>query len=357
MNWDKLQQKFQHLSKLLVEDYLRSLISKEQRWFDENNTEGNHVYSFDRAFAFAHDIKKLNGMEYDGSCLDHCIRIITQIGNALGLVRLIRSGELNHKSKSLQYITGMSSYQQYWNGHDEYTGDQIHSRSLHGLLVESSAHSHFNEENHISSVLRNFDEIIQTSLSGCSGSSDYLNILLTVFKDVLNDSDHDHLKNFFLLVPAACLGWLDKSSEIKEDMKKEYKMKELYYVDDGFAMGVAFILNILDQNEIFDNLGWFDDIRRKLTSTKTLLLEKKAKEESKLFASTAPKQSTFSIFNSKSSSELRQHVGDDLEHQQQLSTIQVTERRLEMQTYELEILCFSIKSARIFFKKGTDARR
>ena len=119
-----------------MEDYLRSLISKEQRWFDENNTEGNHVYSFDRAFAFAHDIKKLNGMEYDGSCLDHCIRIITQIGNALGLVRLIRSGELNHKSKSLQYITGMSSYQQYWNDLDEYTGDRINSRSLHGLLVD-----------------------------------------------------------------------------------------------------------------------------------------------------------------------------------------------------------------------------
>eukprot|EP00957_Ditylum_brightwellii_P050854 3856559-Ditylum_brightwellii.AAC.1 len=49
-------------------------------------------------------------------------------------------------------------------------------------------------------------------------------------------------------------------------MHKKSANRDGYFTDDGFAMGIAFILSVLGQNDQFDSLNWFESLREKLDS-------------------------------------------------------------------------------------------
>lgn len=50
-------------------------------------------------------------------------------------------------------------------------------------------------------------------------------------------------------MPSLCLSWIDASLLAKDAMYKTMRAnnKEMYYTDDGFAVGIAYCLAILKQ--------------------------------------------------------------------------------------------------------------
>jgi WASH complex subunit 7 len=79
-------------------------------------------------------------------------------------------------------------------------------------------------------------------------------VLVKVFQSVLLTVDHDHLRTFYIIIPALCISWTDAALQAKDNMFKVTRAsvnsaipKEMYYADDGFAMGVAYCLAILKQ--------------------------------------------------------------------------------------------------------------
>jgi WASH complex subunit 7 len=55
---------------------------------------------------------------------------------------------------------------------------------------------------------------------------------------------------------------------------------DAYFSDDGFVLGVAFILKILDQHEKFLSLNWFDAVDVKLMHDEEVIKKvKKGKQE------------------------------------------------------------------------------
>lgn len=71
-----------------------------------------------------------------------------------------------------------------------------------------------------------------------------------------------HLRNFFLIVPALTINFVDNLRTSKDRMEKTVKGMEAFFSDDGFAMGIAYILAILRQDKAFESLHWWDAVAR-----------------------------------------------------------------------------------------------
>ena len=100
-------------------------------------------------------------------------------------------------------------------------------------------------------------------------------------------------------------------------MKKKAKV-EFAFTDDGFAMGLAYILRVLDQTAGCDALHWWSGVRRKFIS------EREAVE--------------------------RQRGGSTAADAKLLQTLSLTLARLQQMQKEFELLYLNVNSARVFFK-------
>ena len=68
------------------------------------------------------------------------------------------------------------------------------------------------------------------------------------------------------------LNFVEYSMNSKEKMNKKNKLGA-GFTDDGFVMGVAYILKLLDQYSEFDTLHWFHSVNEKYNKEKVFLTE------------------------------------------------------------------------------------
>jgi WASH complex subunit 7 len=72
-----------------------------------------------------------------------------------------------------------------------------------------------------------------------------------------------------MIIPALTLNFVEHMLKSKEAMTRKGKEKEGIFTDDGFALGVAYILKILRQNKHFKQLHWFEAIEFKYEHDRT----------------------------------------------------------------------------------------
>ena len=144
-----------------------------------------------------------------------------------------------------------------------------------------------------------------------------------------------------MIVPALCLSWVGASQQAKSNM---YKSKEGYYSDDGFAMGIAYIMAILKQSDKFDGLHWFESMRLKLDADAQKIAEMKAERGARQQQQKQKQKQSRSIF---SRSVVETGSEDD---EEEIYAIQQSESKLVATRREHDLLFFSLSGARIFFK-------
>lgn len=97
-----LRKKFSTFSQFMYDEQIKSRLARDLKYHRDNLEKNNQVYSYDRANVFNRDIKKL-GMNGNGeSFLDQFRKLISQIGNSMGYIRMIRSG-MNHVGAQVSF--------------------------------------------------------------------------------------------------------------------------------------------------------------------------------------------------------------------------------------------------------------
>jgi len=103
----------------------------------------------------------------------------------------------------------------------------------------------------ISSLAKNFAE-----------GAEYFEILVKVFAEGFRSEQNSHLRNFYVIIPPLTLNFIEHIMKCKEKLTK--KKPGGFFCDDGFAIGVAYVLKLLDQYKLFDSLHWWEEVHSKL---------------------------------------------------------------------------------------------
>jgi len=270
---------------------------KDIRWFKQEKENLNNIYPYDRAEKFNREIRKL-GVSDDGvTFVDQFRQQITEIGNALGYVRMVQSGGLHYCSNAIKFVPDLENIPAFHQNIGE-----------EKLSPETKV------------AASNLDEVLDDLAKNFAEGTDYFQVLVAIFQGVFKSEEQKHLRNFAAIIPALTLSFVDKMIVQKEKLHKKGGRVEAAFTDDGFALGLAYILKLLDQDVDFDSLHWFDSVKQHITKKKKEIDSVKVKAKNK-------------------------NEQEDLQH------FQITAKRLAAIQLEFELLGYSFTGARIFFRE------
>ncbi len=294
-----LCRKFQLVNEFLFDDHITSPLQRDIRTFRQNRDTLENRYPYAEADRFVKDIRKL-GVTKDGlTFLDQFRLQVTEIGNALGYVRMVRSGGLHHASSATKFIPDLSNIVEF---------EPLCANTKLSPDVVVAA--------------KNLDMTIDDLSQNVAEGTEYFLVLVRIFQSVFKTDEHVHLKNFFGIVPAITINYVDAMMSKKENLHKRMGRSEAAFTDDGLALGLAYILRMLEQDEDFDSLHWFESV--------TLHLKKQRADLEVVMQQSKNKGKTFDI-----------------------SHTQVAIKRVDAIMVEFELLSYSLTGARIFFRDIT----
>ncbi|TKS73206.1 WASH complex subunit 4 [Collichthys lucidus] len=273
-----LRKKFYIFSQFMYDEHIKSRLIKDIRFFRETKDQSDQKYPFERAEKFNRGIRKL-GITPDGqSYLD-------------------------------QFRT---AHQPDW-----FVPDLEDIVNFEELVKEEGLSE---ETQKAASVL---DSVLGDLTSNSAEGTEYFKMLVAVFAPEFRSAKNMHLRNFYMIVPPLTVNFVEHSISCKEKLNKKNKTGAAF-TDDGFAMGVAYILKLLDQYLEFDSLHWFQAVRDKYKKEMNAVVKE-------------------------------QNVQSASQDEKLLQTMNLTQKRLDVYLQEFELLHFSLSSARIFFRADKTA--
>jgi len=240
------------VSQFLFDDTIRSRLLREGRWMAASAREwrAQHSgaapatasapeYPFTRAAALLADIARLGGGPEGGSFLDAFRGVLGEAGAALGFVRLVRLGALRHGDDAAGSLPR------------DTPPPRLREAAVRGELGEGMVAA----AGALDAALR--------SLAGSGRGADYFAALVSVFQEELRSDVNAHLREFWLLLPALCASHCEALLAAKERLgKRGREAASAGFVDDGFALGAAYLLRVLGQDAAFDSLRWHEAAER-----------------------------------------------------------------------------------------------
>jgi WASH complex subunit 7 len=353
-----LSQKFQLFVQFLHDDYIKSYLSKERRFFRRERKALDNRYPFDHAVGLNKDIRSLGLTPDKLSFLDKFRSLISEVGNALGYVRMVRSAGMRSAAEAVKFVPDLDDIKSFADQAKSVSSQQ--SSNGKGLSQETL------------DAAQQLDDVLKNLTASFAEGSDYFKLLVTVFQHGIlgrnstsstsqstnsatsssgtsssSSIKEDHLRNFFLIIPSLTLSFVESLRSAKDRVEKGIKGTESYFCDDGFAMGIAYILSILRQNRQFDSLHWFDSVRQHHRSELSAYKAELASISEASAAQAAKVKKMSSSQQSQMREQLEAQKRADLERAEELD---FRAKRVLAQQVEYDQLYYAFCGARSFFQ-------
>ena len=145
-------------------------------------------------------------------------------------------------------------------------------------------------------------------------------MLVNSLENVFNNTAVPDLDLFYFLIPAVTINFVETLIISKDKINKK-NVKDAYFCDDGFALGLAFLLKVFNQDLKFDSLHWFQSVMEKFDKDEKFLKVKEGKQG--------------------------KYTGKEEDLMQQNMSL----RKIDTYRTEFEILFFTFNSAMILFNE------
>ena len=172
-------------------------------------------------------------------------------------------------------------------------------------------------------AVKMFDECVRLMHKQDEDANDFVRNMVKNNEGFADRSERTMpLKNFWIIIPAVTTCYIDHVIKGRDKINKRNNTNA-FISDDGFALGVCFLLKILSVTEEFQSLNWFESQERKLNAD-----IQKAKSKQAL-----------------AKGDVRDIYTEDNEEEIELSV-----KRTETIKKEYRLLDYSLNAASILFK-------
>ena len=250
------------LLNIIFDDYVISMLKEESRFWNENKSKINYNYPTERALNLRAKIMNLDENK-KVTQIQKTIQAITQIGNAIALARCIRTALMDYNSQNGNLLTSNNI-----NDFNQLTQQM----SLQVEDIDPSDVKNNNTSNISSNLLNN----IQNSLNECNktfcetinnlkqigkNTINYLEILVTSFGDSVSSTKIPEIELFSFLIPPITFTFIDNAINARDNLMKKNKTDEAaFFSDDGFMVGICYLLKIFSCDKKFESLNWFPSV-------------------------------------------------------------------------------------------------
>ena len=253
---------YQHLIRILQmvlgvlnDDYIKSLLKDERIFWEKNKTSIKYYYPYKNAEELLSKIKAFTNN--NAAMIDNLVKIVKQIGNTVALTRCIRTALMDYNSQNANLLTA-GSFDEFSRMTSQITLE-IDNLSTNPSTISpnmlANAQNSFNDSNKM------FCDTISTLKQTGENDKNYLSLLVTSFGDALSPEKIKDVDLFAFLFPALTITYIEKLIVAKENINKiNIKDEDAYFSDDGFIIGMCYLLKVFKIDSIFESLNWFPSV-------------------------------------------------------------------------------------------------
>ena len=251
-----ISKSIRNLLGILFDDYILSLLKDEKTFWEQNKATIKYNYPLERAMSLRQKIINLDENKVVNN-ISKCIQFITQIGNAVALSRCIRTALMDYNSQNVNLLTSYNIDD--FNNLVQQLILQVKSDPVNPNVNNISPNMLSNTQNSLNDSNRLFCDMVNSLKQ--TGEINYLQVLVTSFQGSLSPEKVPDIDLFAFLLPPLTITFIDNAINARDNLLKKNKSEEMaYFSDDGFMMGVCYLLKLFSADKKFESLSWFPSV-------------------------------------------------------------------------------------------------